>query len=137
MATLQRTLNLRRVVLSEVVADPNDTPRYIVAGTSGGSGGKSDEIEQTGAFRQYGNQTTRLVLGAGQSRTQSFTLRALTAAQVQTVKDLIGHTVCYRDTYGRRIFGAYLQPTITNLPGSNGIADVSVTLRSVSYDEAV
>lgn len=134
------TPTLDRMVLSEVVSDPNVTPRFVVAGSAGavgGGSGKVDSIEQIGGFRQYGNGNTRLILGSGQTRTQTFALRALTPDQVQTVKDLMGRTVCLRDTYGRRIFGAYLAPSISNIPGSGGLADVGLVFQTTTYDEAV
>lgn len=140
MTALSGTLYLDRAILSEVVEDPNVVPRVIVAGTASGIGGglgKPDDIAQTGSFRSYGNGNTRMILGAGQSRTQTLALRALTPAQVQTVKDLVGHTVCYRDTYGRRVFGGFLTPQIVNIAFSGGLADIGLVIQSVTYVEAV
>ena len=146
MTTLSGTLYLRRAVLTEVVEDPNVIPRSVVAGTAGGVGGgsgKSDAETRDGAFRSYGNGNTRLVLGSGTSRTQTFALRALTPDQVATVRELIGHTVCYRDTYGRRIFGAFLGVQVTDIPLSGRpedntlLTDIGLVIQSVTYDEAV
>lgn len=143
MTTLQGTLNLDRTVLAEVTEDPNVTPVVIVAGSagsaSGGSAslGKTDTLTQSGEFRQYGNGNTRLILGSGQSRTQTLVLRLLTPTQLQQVMDLTGHTVVYRDTYGRRIFGAFLELSMTTIPFSGGLTDVGLVVQSVTYDEAV
>lgn len=144
MATLQGTLSLDRTSVVEVTEDPNVAPRYVVAGSAGsvsqgGSAmmGKSDVITQDGAFRTYSNGVTRLILGSGQSRVQTLALRMLTADQVATLQDLVGHTICYRDTYGRRIFGAFLALSILSLPLSGGMTDVGLEVQSVTYDEEV
>lgn len=146
MTALSGTLYLKRAVLTEVVEDPGATPRSVVAGTAGGVGGgagKSDETKQEGSFRTYGNGNTRLILGTAQTRTQTFALRALTPDQVQTVRDLVGHTVVYRDTYGRRIFGAFLGIAVSDIPHSGKpedntlLTDVGLVIQSVTYDEAV
>lgn len=141
MSTLTGTLVLDRCVLTEVVEDPNVTPRSVVAGTAGSvggsTGGKTDALSQEGAFRTYGNGNTRLVLGSAQTRTQTFALRAISADDLDVVKALLGHTVCYRDTYGRRIFGAFLDLSIVNIPLSGGKIDVGLVIQTLTYDEAV
>jgi hypothetical protein len=146
MTTLGGTILLDRAVLFEVVEDPNVTPRYVVSGTAGsvgGGGSKTDSYSVEGAFRSYGNGNTRLVLGSSNTRTQAFALRALTPSQVAVVQALVGHTVCYRDTYGRRVFGAFLALTITDIPFSGRfeddtlLTDVGLTIQSTTYDEAV
>lgn len=149
MATLGATLHLTRTVVSEVTENPNVPPRYVVAGTSGSimaSGGgqtKIDEIVQAGSFRSYGDESVRLILGAGQTQTQTLALMALTPDQVDTLTDLIGHTICYRNPLGQRIFGAFLSMQISRLPGSGTIEDntllanVGLSIQTISYDETV
>ena len=147
MTALTGTLYLSRAVLSEVVEDPTVTPRSVVSGTAGGIGGnggfRTDTISKDGQFRNYGNGNTRLILGSASTRTQSFALRALTPSQIKTVTDLIGHTICYRDIYGRRVFGSYLSVAVTEIPFSGKpeddtlLADVALVIQSVTYDEAV
>lgn len=145
MTTLSGTLNLKRAaLLFEVTEDPNVTPRYVVAGTmgavsSGGSAqvGKADAFTQDGAFRNYGNGNTRLILGSSNTRTQTFAFRALTDAQVATLNELVGHTVIYCDTYGRRVIGGFLGTTAMSIPLSGGLTDLGLVIQSVTYDEAV
>lgn len=146
MATLEVTQYLDRVVLAEVVEDANTVPRYVVAGSSGsvGSGGpKSEDIAQTGEFRRYGNGNTRMITGSARGQAQTLALRALTPSQLDIVKDLLGHVVCYRDTYGRRIFGGFIELNVAPIPLSgtqaNGdqLTDVGLVLNTVTYDEAV
>lgn len=144
MTALTGTLTLDRAVLVEVTEDPNVTPRYVVAGSAGsvsqgGSAmmGKTDSLSQDGTFRNYANGNTRLILGTATTRVQQLALRALSPSQVQTVEALVGHTVVYRDTYGRRVFGAFLAPQFMTIPMSGGLCDVTLTIQSVTYDEAV
>ena len=146
MARLQGTLHLTRSVLTEVVHDPATERQNVVSGTAGGVGGggnKVDQITQSGGFRQYGNGNIRLILGSAQGRTQTLALRALTPSQVEVVKSLVGHTVCYRDTYGRKVYGAFLDIQINTIPFSGKVEtdtllhDIGLVIQSVTYDEAV
>jgi hypothetical protein len=149
MATLQGTLILTRAVVSEVVSNPNTVPRYVVSGTSssiqsgGGGSTKVEAVQQSGAFRQYGNGNVRLILGSAYGRTYPFALMALSPAQVATLTALLGHTVCYRDPYGRKMYGAFLDMQISNVPHSGKpedgslLTNVGITLQSVSYNEVV
>jgi hypothetical protein len=142
MTTLTATQTLRRAVLSEVVEDPNTTPTVVVAGTaattSGNSGtGKVEEIQQEGSFRVYGSGNVRLILGAGKAQTQTLALMAISAADVENVKSLLGHKVLYRDTYGRRVFGAFLDVQIAAIPFSGGLYNLGLVIQTVSHTEAV
>jgi hypothetical protein len=146
MATLQGKLRLTRSVISEVTTDAQDSKVIVVSGTAGdtgGGGGKTDQRTQAGEFRTYGNGNVRLILGAGQSRSQTLALRAITSAQVAQVESLLGHTVCYRDTYGRKVFGAFLDMQTTAIPFSgsyeNGdlLHNVALVIQSITHDEEV
>ncbi len=144
MTVLQTTPVPTRSLLLEVVEDPNTVPRYVTGGTSGSSSpggmaqmGKADTLTLDGSFRSYGNGNVRLVLGAAQTRVQTLAFRALSLAEKDTLMALAGHTVLYCDTYGRRVFGAYLAPVALAIPHSGGLFDVSISLQSVGYDEAV
>lgn len=142
MTTLTGTTALRRVVVSEVTEDPNTQPRFVVAGTSGSvqAGGgqpKTDELVQTGEFRQYGNGNIRLILGSAQGRTETLALMAISEADVTTLTELLGHTVVYRTPDGVRIFGAFLDMQVVRLPNSGGLRNVGLVIQSLSYDEEV
>ena len=144
MTTLGGTILLKRALVMEVTEDPNVTPRFVVAGSvgsvsAGGSAmmGKVDTLTQDGAFRSYGNGNTRLILGASKSRTNTFALRAVSDADVKVLDALLGHLVIYCDTYGRRVIGAFLSMDKMNIPLTQGMTDVSLTLQAVTYDEAV
>lgn len=143
MATLQGTLTLDRTVLIEVVEDPNTTPRSVVSGTSASiqamAGGqtKIDQTDQSGTFRNYGNGNTRLILGSNQTQSQTLALMAITEADIATLKALIGHTVCYRNPNGVKMFGAFLNMQVSRMPGSGGLSNVGLVIQSVTYDEEV
>lgn len=149
MAVLTGTLTLTRTVLSEVVTNPNTQPRSIVAGTAGSIGGsgngstKMDETSMAGAFRQYGNGNTRLIAGSTTSRVQTLAFMALSPAQVAILRALIGHTVCVRDPYGKKMFGSYLDIQESVVPHSGKpedgsmLTNVGLTLTQVTYSEAV
>lgn len=150
MSTLQGQIDLRRTVLFEMVEDPNQTPQYVVAGTSaavgqssGGGMGKIDDTKLNGSFRSYGNGNTRLILGSGSTRTQTFAFRALSPAQVDVCRKLIGKIVCYRDTYGKRIIGAFIELQTSDIPLSGRpedntlLTDVGLVIQQVSYTESV
>lgn len=148
MATLSGTTYLTRALVMEVVSNPNTTPRYVVGGTSSAIGGSSgvgrtDEQAISGSFRTYGNGNTRLILGSATSRAMPVVLRALSPAQVTVLEALLGHTVLFLDTYGRRIYGAYTDLTKVAIPLSGKpedntlLYDVGFTLTQTTYVEGV
>lgn len=142
MTALTGSLHLTAAHLSQV----NHPETDVTSGTSGsvgGGGSRNDDRQVSGTFRNYANGVTRLVLGTATSRSNSFVLRALTPAQVAQVHSLMGRTCVFRDTYGRRVFGSFVETQETNIPlsGAPGdgtlLTDVALTFVSVSYDEAV
>lgn len=128
------TLDMPRAVL-QLASDPTVA---VVCGT----GGRGDNFEKEGSFRQYANGSTRLIVGTATTRTLPITLRALSPAQVLLVQSMIGKTCLFRDTYGRRVWGSFLSTSTTDIPLS-GVAntdlmtDISITFQPVSYTEGV
>lgn len=149
MATLAGTLTLTRTVLSEVVSNPNSVPRSVVAGSAGsiqGAGGGSTKMDETsvdGSFRKYGGGNTRLILGSTSQRVQTLALIALSPTQVATLRALLGHTVCVRDTYGKKMFGSFtnMQESVIVHSGKpedgSLLTNVGIVLTQVTYPEAV
>jgi len=135
------SVTLDRVFISAVSA--LDAP--VIAGSSGGTGGggaRTDEIQLEGSFRSYANFVTRLITGTAQTQIESLAVRALTWTQVQALKSMIGQTCLFRDSYGRRVYGSFLDLVITDIPLS-GVAydtlktDAALVFQAVTYDEAV
>lgn len=146
MTTLSGTFYLDRTSIIEVVDNPNTTRRRVLSGSAGNSGGgstKTDDITQSGEFRAYGNGNVRLILGSNVTRTQTLALRAIKPSQLAVLEALVGRTVCYRDHYGRKIFGAFLSISVQALAHSGKAADdtllydVGMVVQSVTYSEEV
>lgn len=146
MATLGGTLKLQQAVVSLVQSDLTNPANIVVSGTAGATGGGSSRIDSTvkeGQFRQYANGVVRLILGSNTARTQTLAMRACSPTEVATLRALAGLIVCFRDTYGRKVFGAYLQTDVTDIPLSGDFAagtlltDVSLQIQSVTFSEAV
>lgn len=138
---LQVTLELDRAFFS-LVSDPTQVVACGTAGSIGGGGGRSDVSTQEGAFRTYANNVTRLILGAAKTRVNSLALIALTPDQVTTLEGMVGKTVLFRDTYGRRIYGSFLITTRTDRPLSGRPnetlkTDIAIDFQQVTYDEGV
>lgn len=134
--TLAATVHLTRAFLAPVT----NYTQGVSCGTSGsigGGGSRSDNFQVSGTFRSYANGVTRVITGSATARVQSLTLRSLTPAQVDLVMAMVGKTCLFRDTYGRRIFGAFLVTSLMDLPLSNGLADIQISIQSVNYTEAV
>lgn len=139
--SLVASVTLNRSFLA-LASDPSN---FIVCGTAGsigGGGSKQDVITQEGAFRNYANFVTRLILGSAKTRVFSFALRALTPAQVTQVESWVGQTCIFRDTYGRRMFGSYVVVTETDIPLSGKahstlLTDVQIDFQAVNYIEGV
>lgn len=135
------TCHLTKVIISLA----GNSPISVVAGSSGsigGGGSKTDSREVEGEFRTYANGVTRLLTGTGTSRTHTLALRALTPTQLATLHSLAGKTCLFRDTYGRRFYGAFLVSDETTIPLSGLTAatmatDVGLAITEVTYTEGV
>lgn len=130
---LTARLNIDRVILNLA----SDLSQYVAAGSAGGIGGggsRSDTFTQEGEFRNYANGNTRLIEGVAASRVlDPLVLRACTPDQVAKLKSWTGKTVQFRDSYGRFLLGAYLQPIVTDIPlsgtaGSTLLSDVQLVI---------
>ena len=132
---LQGSMTLTRVFLS-LASDPTTVVVCGTSGSMGGGGSRQEVTTLTGDFRQFANGNTRLITGTGKSVTNAMVLRALSTTQVNTVKSMAGKTCLFRDTYGRRTFCSFLVTNYTDIPLS-GLCDVGITLREITYTEAV
>jgi hypothetical protein len=120
------------------IAPVTNQTAYVYAGTTS----RSETGEQQGEFRQYAGGVTRLVVGAGKTKTLTITWRALTPDQVAALKAMVGKTCIFRDTYGRKVFGSFLVTSETDIPLSGTAnstlkTDVQISLTEVTYTEAV
>lgn len=143
MATLAATLHLELAQIAEV-GNPDSNVSGGTSGSIGGGGSRNDERTLSGEFRNYANGITRLILGSSTARVVSVVLRALTPDQVDMLHSLSGKLCVLRDTYGRVVFGSFIDTQETNIPlsSSDGTAntiltDVAFTFTEVTYSEVV
>lgn len=125
-----------------LVSDPSQFVDCGTAGSVGGGGQRLDAASRDGNFRSYASGRVRLILGTATTRIETIVLRALTPAQVALIQSWIGQTVLLRDTYGRRIYGSYLDPQITDIPlsgraGTDLQSDVLLDFQQVTFAEGV
>lgn len=89
-----------------------------------------------GKFRMYANGRVRLVLPAGDLRSLPMTLRNVSDATLTTLDTWRGRTLLFRDRHGRRMWGSFLDRTVTDYPDGSG-HDVTLTFTQLTYSEAV
>lgn len=57
-------------------------------------------------------------------------------AEARWIRAHMGQLLCFRDPFGRKVFGAYAQPQFQPLP--NGVSvQMSFTVEAFTFDEAV
>lgn len=141
--SLTAVLLLNRAFLS-LAADPTQFVSSGTAGSVGGGGQRTDDTVMDGAVRTYANGNTRMILGSSTTRVETLVLRALTPSQVKQVDSWIGQTCLFRDSYGRKIWGGYLETNKTDIPlsgtaglGNTLLTDVALAFQQVTYIEGV
>lgn len=126
-----------------LAADPGDVVQCGTSGSIGGGGQRTDTTTLGGMFRTYTNGRTRLILDSTRFRIETVVLRALTPAATKKItEDYIGKTIVFRDTYGRKLYGAYIVTAATDIvlsgtAGESVLTDVSVSMQTVDYSEEV
>lgn len=98
---------------------------------------RSDVVSSTGTVTQYANGVYRNVTTVGQSEAYQCTLRALTAAQVQTLEGWANQLCLVRDRVGRRIWGTFPGIATGDYMGGSQLHDVSLTFTSMSFSDQV
>ena len=132
--SLEIEIELDRAFLS-LVSDPSSKISVGTSGSIGGGGSRSDTLTLDGSFRNYANGETRLILAATQNRVEVLTLRALLPSDVKWLIGAVGKTVLFRDTYGRKMWGAFLSPSFTDIPlsGQAKSADTLQTDAAITF----
>jgi len=120
--------------------DPADPSTAIPVGSSGSPGGASAAAragQRAGEIREYAAGRVRAVLGPGTARGIGLTLRGCTPDQVHQIEIVWpGTLLLYRDTYGVRQFGTYLNTQVIQRR-NNAKSDIAVDWRELTYSEAV
>lgn len=125
-----------------LASDPSTAFACGTAGSVGGGGSRSNETDLEGSFRAYANGVIRLITGSTKVQVETVVLRALTPIQLALIESWIGKTVLFRDTYGRKIYGAFLSIVQTTIPLSGKahattLTDVALAIQALTYTEAV
>lgn len=98
-------------------------------------GSRSYSRSKPGRIATYANGRRRAITRAGTFRVVELTV-STDAAGLRTIETWQGKTVTYRDGLGTRWWGVYFD--VESEPSSDGRRrDVSLTLESVSFTEAV
>lgn len=131
------------VALTRVfVCDPANVSLQVICGSNGSLGGGGQRVHTKaldGDFRKYAGNRVRLVTTAAVARTIPITLRTLTKQQAIQIERWAGTTLLFRDSYGTRLFGSYIQPQRLHIPRtSHGtLIDIAIQLQNVTYSDAV
>lgn len=96
--------------------------------------GRSRQYRTDGAVQAFAGGRYRSIALEGVSGQQTFMLRDVSDADIETLKSWIGETVLVRDNRGRRMFGTYYEVGYSDRM-AEGYYDVTLTVTEVSYDE--
>jgi len=88
-------------------------------------------------IRRYSGGRDRLVSTPGLSTATAVSFRYLSRADYQSLSDLVGTLVLFRDQRQRRIWGVVGNLSATEFIVSDLLEDVSFTLQSVTVSEVV
>jgi hypothetical protein len=94
------------------------------------------DTNQPGEVRTYAGGRLRLVTTAGVARTATITIQEATRDQINWLQTYVGQTVLVRDDRGRKIWGTFLTPKVTENQ-HNGNGDVTIVVNEITYVEAV
>jgi hypothetical protein len=100
------------------------------------SSGRAENLSVPGEVRRYAGGRLRIVTQAGAATRLSVTARAVSSADLQTMRDLAGAVVLFRDAWGRKMYGAYFDLDVDDYRDRSG-HDVKFVLTEVTYSEAV
>lgn len=100
------------------------------------SSDRSDDRSTRGEVRTYTNGRLRLVTRVGSSQSLSVTGRNLSADQVAQLDDWRGTLLLLRDVWGRAVYGAYLDISVTDYTDRSA-QDVAFQFQQVTFDPAV
>lgn len=96
--------------------------------------GRSHTYKVDGSVQPFAGGRYRSIATEGLSGAQTFMLRDVTDAQIETLKSWAGQLVLIRDNRGRRMFGTYYEVTYADRM-AEGYYDVSLALSETTYVE--
>lgn len=111
-------------------ADPSDNRRFWSAQPP-----PSDDDAVAGDIRAAADGTLRLVTTGERRRTIPVGLVDVSDQELAWLRALAGQLVLYRDSWGRKLWGAYLSVGVTRLPDVNW--RVTLNLLEVTHSESI
>jgi hypothetical protein len=98
--------------------------------------GVESDPTQAGEVRVYAGGRLRDVSWDGDQKNLNLTFGVMTRTAVRWVESHAGKPIVVRDPVGRKFFGVYRNPRITERRGENA-ADVTLTVQQTSSSEVV
>jgi hypothetical protein len=96
--------------------------------------GRTHGRQRDGEVRRLAGGRFRSVGTLGVRRTQSFVIRDLTQADIDTLEEWVGQLVLVRDKRGRKMYGVYW--SVDNADKySPDYYDIAISLTEVTYEE--
>lgn len=124
------TLTLTSITLAPA-SDPSDILTLAQYAETG------DIVADGVSVRRYAGGVDRLVVAPGRSTPVKVSFRYMSRATYQSLAELVGTLVLFRDQRGRAVWGVIGALSATEWIASDALEDVSFELRSVTYSEIV
>ncbi len=96
--------------------------------------GRSRQYQQTGAVQQFAGGRFRAISTEGIGGSQTFTLRDVNDADLETLKSWIGQAVLVRDNRGRKMYGTFFVTGWSDRM-AEGYYDISIQLSEITVNE--
>lgn len=120
------------VTLTKVYITLLTTQDYVAAFSTG----RSRQHQMDGEVRTYAGGRQRAVTSEGIQGTFSFTIRLISLATVETLRQWIGQTVLVRDHRGQKFYGVF--HVVTPIENQeSAFYDVTIPLKVIDYNEEV
>ncbi|MFC0504216.1 hypothetical protein [Micromonospora costi] len=99
------------------------------------SADRARRVSVQGENRTYGGGRRRAITQEGHTDVITFTLRRVTTAQRDQLRDWLGRDVMYRDYRGQRIVGTLFDLDIREYKAERDLYDLATTLNGVTWVE--
>ena len=92
----------------------------------------SEQADRVGEVRRYAGGRLRVITGPARPGTLDVALEQCDRDVVDQLRAWVGRRLLYRDPRGRVEFVTFLSITVAELPVSDDVADVAVSLQKLS-----
>lgn len=99
----------------------------------------NEEVKLPGQIRRYAGGVYRTITAQGTETSVSFPALAMNRADLDALRSWAGKTVLYRDPLGRKFFGTFLAPKVSERPiGQTGVVwALQLDITRLSFTEEV